>query len=324
MEEAIVPPGLEARTQAVKALLAERCQVQGIFLRGSHARGDALPFSDFDLVALVDRMPLFTSHPGLKIIQYSSAVDEARILENPVRPLDFRDSRILFDPHGLLEELKRKCIAELQYPKRVGQRSRKLLTSAQGYLSCMQACSLEDSLPNVTGLILEAVRAILIYHSITPSGRRLLFQLSLINTPAIREIKELIAMVLGVKAMAPASAETFFANVMHVIEQDTGIDYTNNYGRFLTSERLYYWQEGFEYLIALDTTAACWVSFSVLVNYHQYCSRYAAGNPLSGQTGHSLFAGLNGYTFYDLRKDAAVLLLDRVEQCTPLEQGSKI
>jgi predicted nucleotidyltransferase len=306
-------PELDNYIQAIKSKLRNECRLLGIFLRGSRARGDALSGSDFDFVAFVDVIPVFDHHLGFKVIKYSGSQDEKRILENPIRPLDFRDSKILFDPYGLLETLKGKCIHDLGDREKIRQRSRKLILSAHNYLKKMKASDCERSLPSVTGLVLDAARAVMVKYSITPSGRRLLYQLSLIDAPNIEYIKELITTVLGVNGITSTEAKSFFRSIVETVRSDRNINYYSEHGRFFTPERLCYWNEGFTYLIQFNITAACWVTFSLLQHYFEYYDSGIIKDQIAMDENRVFFTSLNIYTLYNIRIAAAIRLLEYVD-----------
>ena len=86
--------------------------VRGVLLTGSRARGDALPGSDLDLLVLVETSaePSFCSEivEGTLVERHVRDVAgaKARLLENPMELYGYLDGRAVYDPDGLLAELK--------------------------------------------------------------------------------------------------------------------------------------------------------------------------------------------------------------------------
>lgn len=89
--------------------------IRGILLIGSVARGDALPGADLDLhfiVALgVRRKAVPEVRQGILIERgYSDiAQAQAKLVTNPMTIYNYLDGRILFDPEGLLAQLKEQA-----------------------------------------------------------------------------------------------------------------------------------------------------------------------------------------------------------------------
>ena len=98
--------------------------ILGILLMGSVARGDALPRSDLDLCFIVAPGSNRKTEPEFRqgILLECSYIDmvqaQAKLETNPMRIYAYLDGRILFDPQGLLIQLKEqaeKCFETYQY-----------------------------------------------------------------------------------------------------------------------------------------------------------------------------------------------------------------
>lgn len=87
--------------------------VRGVLLTGSRARGDALPGSDIDFLVLVASLPEQTfvgeTVDGLLVERHIRDAESARarLSQNPMERYSYLDGNILYDPDGLLAELKR-------------------------------------------------------------------------------------------------------------------------------------------------------------------------------------------------------------------------
>src|SRR4051794_4872151 len=101
----------EAIQRFVDELAADPA-VRGVILFGSHARGNARPDSDADLVVLVERDQFemgFAERDGQKfeLLRWSEAVAIRYATDNPDNAADFwQAAQILYDPDGAAARLR--------------------------------------------------------------------------------------------------------------------------------------------------------------------------------------------------------------------------
>ena len=236
-----------------------------MFLRGSRARGDHLPRSDWDLVALVGDDP----PPGpWKALPLRNETDFRRILDHPVRPLDLRDAAPLYDPVGDLARLRSRASEELEDSQRVRARARRLLTAAQ---NAMQRWAPERA----TAVVLDAARAVLVMRGVTPSGRRLLLQLGNVDPdlltlaaaalgvpqPTTNDAEQLMGRSLAAAALAAAALAAAALAAAGDASARPGM---SPFRRFLAPGRVAYWREGFDHLMTIDRRSACWIPLTLL------------------------------------------------------------
>ena len=94
--------------------------ILGVLLIGSVARGDALPGADLDLrfmLALgVSRKAETEVHQGILIERSYADMAQAqsKLTTNPMKIYNYLDGRILFDPKGLLVQLKEQAIQRFE------------------------------------------------------------------------------------------------------------------------------------------------------------------------------------------------------------------
>ncbi len=94
--------------------------IRGILLVGSVARGDALPGTDLDLrfiVALGDRRETVPEvRQGILIESgfADMAQAQSQLVTNPMTVYGYLDGRILFDPEGLLVQLREQAIQRFE------------------------------------------------------------------------------------------------------------------------------------------------------------------------------------------------------------------
>lgn len=94
--------------------------VLGILLIGSVARGDALPGADLDLRFII--APGISRETKLEVRQGISiergyadmAQAQSKLATNPMKIYNYLDGRILFDPEGLLTQLKEQAIQRFE------------------------------------------------------------------------------------------------------------------------------------------------------------------------------------------------------------------
>lgn len=110
--------------------------VIGLLLTGSHARGDALPGTDIDLVyVLTDGSSRpFRSEPRDGVLVEQSYTDlataRATLVTNPMKIYGYLDGRILYDPQDVLAGLTieaRDRLARYEVPEEVRSRNYFLL-----------------------------------------------------------------------------------------------------------------------------------------------------------------------------------------------------
>jgi len=113
--------------QQIVAEAMHQEDVLGILLIGSVARGEALPGSDLDMHFIVAPGSSRKTEPEFRqgILIERSYVDmaqaQAKLESNPMSIYSYLDGRILFDPQGLLAQLKeqaKKRFETYQYTKR--------------------------------------------------------------------------------------------------------------------------------------------------------------------------------------------------------------
>jgi predicted nucleotidyltransferase len=257
-------PKLTLIMESIKSDLQNTGNLLGIFLRGSHARGDFLTFSDYDMVVLSAAKPENNVHSGYKVLVCGEKTDIDAILSNPVRPLDLRDAIILYDPLGAVQKLKEKCMFELDDHEKVTKRARKLLDKAAENIKVIPDKDVISGYPFTTRFILDLARAFLVKNSITPSGRRLLYQIFSMGDPVRSSFIGSAGTVLGIRGITAQEAEFHFNITAEYILENTAITNSPEFGTLLTSERLQYWKEGFYYLLGLDIISASWITSSLL------------------------------------------------------------
>jgi len=252
-------------TELEQKLKAFNTRLIGLFIRGSRARGDALEFSDYDYVALIDQTPGESFPPGFKFLKCSSEADRQRILAHPIRPLDLRDALIIHDPTKEIALLKERAKSELKDNNKNTARIKTLYLQAKQNLCQLKTASVKIRICYATALVLDATRSLLVRTSITPSGRRLLYQLfSLHPTSASDELRDLISETLGIKGITPRDAIELFQVTKELLAGYPQITGSKEFGRLLSPERQNYWQEGFDFLNPLDPIAAAWIPLTLL------------------------------------------------------------